>query len=204
MTERSWQQSSTEDFSRMNIIVRTFEGKCIVRPDTTWERDNEDLYLPEFINSVSYTPVFFARISKPGRSIGERFAARYHEGINFGVLLYPDDFLDGSPEGFAEASCLDHTSFLPFPVHDEMTLGQAGEGFKLFRGSELIFSNDECSIGSIEKAIANASRRIYFRSGDLICIELAPKQTLCSRNDNDLRISASFRDLQILDFRLIF
>ena len=95
----------------MNIPVITASGKVIVRPDTTWERDNEDVYLPEFVNSLSWTPVFFARVSKPGRSIGRAFASRYYDGIGFGVLLYPDDLLDGSEEGFACASCLDKVTF---------------------------------------------------------------------------------------------
>ena len=59
----------------MNIPVITVSGKVIVRPDTTWERDNEDLYLPDFVNSLSWTPVFFARVSKPGRWIGPAFAS---------------------------------------------------------------------------------------------------------------------------------
>ena len=29
----------------MNIPVITASGKVIVRPDTTWERDNEDVYI---------------------------------------------------------------------------------------------------------------------------------------------------------------
>jgi len=188
----------------MNIIIRTYEGKFIVRPDTTWERDNEDLYLPEFINSVSFTPVFFAKISKPGRSIGESFASRYHEGINYGMLIYPDDLMDGSEQGFAQASCLDHTSFLPFPVCDETILGQQGEAFKLFKDNELLFTSDSGHLGMIEKAIAEASRRVYFRSGDLIAIELAPIINLCRREDKEIKISASFRNIQTIDFKLIF
>ena len=53
----------------MNIVVFSSDSNVFVRPDTTWERDNEDLYVPEFINTLSWTPVLFARISKPGRSI---------------------------------------------------------------------------------------------------------------------------------------
>ena len=31
----------------MNIIVKTFSGHCLVRPDTSWERKSDDFYLPE-------------------------------------------------------------------------------------------------------------------------------------------------------------
>lgn len=56
----------------MNIIVKTASGKYIVRPDTTWEKDNEDFFPPDYISKISFTPVLFARISKPGKSIGVR------------------------------------------------------------------------------------------------------------------------------------
>ena len=117
--------------SQMNIIVRTAEGKYIVRPDTTWERDNEDIYIPEFVNRITWTPVLFARVSKPGRSVGEEFAERYYDGIGYGVLLYPEDMCDGSETGFACASCLDHTSFLPFPVYNKVTLDRPENMFEL-------------------------------------------------------------------------
>jgi len=96
-------------------IVKTYSGRVIVRPDTSWEKDNEDFYPQDFVDRISFTPVVFARICKPGKSIGIKFAERYYDGINCGILLYPEDLIDGSAEGFACASCIDHTSFLPFP-----------------------------------------------------------------------------------------
>ena len=99
----------------MNIVVVNSSSRVFVRPDTTWERDNEDLYVPVFIGSLAWTPVIFAHISKPGRSIGARFGARYYDLVGAGVQLYPEDLMDGSAEGFACACCLDHSSFLPSP-----------------------------------------------------------------------------------------
>ena len=46
----------------MNIIVKTSTGRIVVRPDTTWEKDNEDFYPPEFVDELTYSPVLFARI----------------------------------------------------------------------------------------------------------------------------------------------
>ena len=80
----------------MNIVVVNSSSRVFVRPDTTWERDNEDLYVPEFIGSLAWTPVLFARISKPGRSIGARFGTRYYDLIGAGINLYPEDLMDGS------------------------------------------------------------------------------------------------------------
>jgi hypothetical protein len=215
----------------MNIIVRTSEGKYIVRPDTTWERDNEDIYVPEFVNRLSWTPVLFARISKPGRSVGEDFAERYYDGIGYGVLLYPEDMCDGSETGFACASCLDHTSFLPFPVYNKVTLDRPENVFELkFTVIEPasgmtdektdaddrteIFSHSGASSGAIRKAIAEATRCIYIRTGDVIAIELQPRKALCARENagaspdftpcSRSNLKATFCGNETIDFDIIF
>ena len=187
----------------MNIIVRTAGGKYIVRPDTTWERDNEDVFLPEFVDRVSYTPVLFARVSKPGRSVSERFAERYYDGIGYGVLLYPEDMIDGSEEGFSCASCLDHTSFLTFPVYNKVTLGREGNVFELRRNSLPVFSHSGADPEIIRRAIEEATRYIYIRTGDILAIELKPREPLCSRAEGGVHMSGKFCGNDVLDFKII-
>lgn len=187
----------------MNIIVKTATGKYAVRPDTTWERDNEDVYLPEFVKEVTYTPVLFARISKPGRSVGEEFARRYYDGIGFGVLLYPENMIDGSEEGFACASCLDHTSFLPFPVYNTLTLGYGDNSFELTRNGEEIYSFTGGDLGMIDKAIAEATRFIYIRTGDLLAIELEPRKALCTASEEKTEVRASWCGNESMQFNII-
>lgn len=192
----------------MNIVVITANGKCIVRPDTTWERDNEDFFPPEFVNRLSYSPVLFARISKPGRSIGEKFADRYYDGIGYGVLLYPQDLIDGSEAGYACASCLDHTTFLPFPLFNKVTLGQGNE-FKLYvkkdsKPSRNIFVHDAGTTGMIEAAIAEATKYVYIRSGDILAVELKPRRALCSRADGVISVKGKYCDNITMDFKINF
>ncbi len=211
----------------MNIIVRTAEGKYIVRPDTTWERDNEDLYVPEFVRGLSWTPVLFARISRPGRSVGPEFAERYYDGASYGVLLYPDDLLDGSETGFACASCLDHTSFLPFPVFDKDAAFSPDSRFCLMldsraedsvpageqhgRESLELYSHSGASPADICKAIAEATRSIYIRTGDIIALELRQRTPLCSARAAEsypccsrAKLKGSFCGKGIIDFDIIF
>lgn len=187
----------------MNIIVRTYSGKNIVRPDTTWERDNEDVFLPEFVEKVSYVPVLFARISKPGRSVALRFADRYYDGIGYGVLLYPENLVDGSEEGYSCASCLDHTSFLPFPLYNKVTLGREGNSFELALDGETLFSYNRGENGMICSAIEDATRFIYIRTGDIIAIELAPRAALCERGNAPTRLSGTYCGNETIDFRII-
>lgn len=163
----------------MNIVTLTSSGKVVVRPDTTWEKDGEDFYVPDFVSRLSWTPVVFARMTRPGRSIGERFAGRYFESIGHGVLLYPEDLIDGSPEGFACASCLDHTSFLPGTTRPK----QDSAGFTVRRDGEEIFRHEGTGPGKIEASISEVSRYCYLRTGDLVAVELQARSPLCRRED---------------------
>lgn len=198
----------------MNIIVKTASGHVIVRPDTTWEKNSGDFFPPEFVEGITGSPVLFARISKPGRSIGRAFTGRYYDAIGFGVLLYPENMVDGCAEGFAAASCLDHTSFLPVPLFSRATLGNRDNEFRMDQDGAALFQcnpGTECTCGTvssdlIEDAVAEASRMIYFRTGDLIAIELELRTPLCSREDGrdaSTRITATWCGAPTLDFNII-
>lgn len=189
----------------MNIIVRNFGAElCNFRPDTTRDRLNEDLYPQESIVRLAYAPVLFARICKAGRSVKANFAQRYFDAVNFGVLLYDEDRLEsGSLTGYAEASCIDHTSFLPFPMYDKITLGHPGNRFELFADGEKLFSHEADGSGLVEDSIEKATSRIHVRTGDLICCELAPISHLMSREDGSRHIRASYCGNTLLDFDII-
>ncbi len=187
----------------MNIIVKTSSGHITVRPDTTWEKDNEDFYPPEFVDELTYSPVLFARILKPGRSVGRKFASRYYDSIGFGVLLYPENMLDGTPEGYAQAICLDHTSFLPSPMFPPERLVKNGH-FRLFRNEHDLFVFDQPSLNMIEDAIVEATKLLYIRTGDLIAIELSARTPLTTRNNAITNITGTFGQDKVLDFQIIF
>ncbi len=171
----------------MNIVILTYSGKVVVRPDTTWEKDGEDFYVPDFVDRLGWTPVAFARMTRPGRSIGTRFAGRYFESTGHGVLLYPEDLMDGSEEGYASASCLDHTSFLPGTLmpKDTSTL------FSVCRDGEEIFRNSGSQERELEEAISETSRFCYLRTGDLVAIEMQARCPLCTREGERCTISCS-------------
>ena len=186
----------------MNIIVRTFSGHYVTRPDTTWEKDNEDFFPPDFVGRLDFSPVLFARICKPGRSVGRRFASRYYDSVNYGILLYPADHIGDGPECFAEALTLDHTSFLPAPL---LTAGElSGRAFSITKDGTEIFSlrmsSSEIS-EAVEKAISEATSRIYIRTGDLIAIELSPASYLACRSAGNFEISGSLDGQAFMSFK---
>ena len=95
----------------MNIIVKPHGSDlCYCRPDTTWERENKDFYVPDCVSEMHWAPVIFVRISKAGKCINPKFVSRYYDSYNYGTLLYcrPEN-------GDSLISCADHTSLLPSP-----------------------------------------------------------------------------------------
>jgi hypothetical protein len=187
----------------MNILVQPYgTAYWICRPDTTWEKDNEDFFPPECISALSFTPILFAKISKPGKVIGEKFASRYFDSINYGILLYPENIASDGQLGFSQANCVDHTSFLPSPMYNKITLGQGNE-FILNKNDKEIFRYSEGNLSMIDKAVSQASALTYLRVGDMVSIELSKPQHLMDRSDGNVKISGSYCDNWLLEFKII-
>lgn len=185
----------------MNIVVRTYNGSVVVRPDTTWKRGNDDFYAPEFVEELSAAPVFFVRICKAGRSVAAKFADRYYDSVGAGLLLYPENLIGSSPEGFATACCLDRTTFLTYPEMDKALTG--GE-FKLSAGSTELFCGLTCSQAEVQQAIEDVSKFCYLRTGDYVAIELAPRKAICDRSIERTAVKGCFGGNETLDFSIIF
>ena len=188
----------------MNIIVRTFGGKTVARPDTTWDRKSEDFVPPESVQSLSCVPILTGRVSKTGKCVSGRFAGRYFDVIGFGALLYPENFIDGSPEGFAMASCLDHSTYIPTPFFQKVTLGQEDNWFKLCCGDKVLFEGNMFTEKQLEKAVSEVTQTTYIRIGDIVALELSEHIPLVKREDGIVQVSATWCERQIMDFKVIF
>ena len=186
----------------MNIIARPYgSDRCYCRPDTTLQKENRDLYCPESVESISWAPVIFARISKAGRYVGEKFASRYYDGLNFGTLLY---FHDSSHSDLAFTSCADHTSILPFPLYNPVVMENGKNSFMIRKDNEVLYTCQADGVKAIEEAIIQASQTTSLRIGDLIAVELSPVSNLASRKDGDIRMDGVFCENDIFAFRIIF
>jgi hypothetical protein len=188
----------------MNILVRQSGSEFwLCRPDTTWEKDSEDFYAPDTITSLSYAPVLFTRICKAGKSIGKPFASRYFERFSYGVLLYPDDYIEKGTSGFCQACCIDHTSFLPASMYEKDIL-ESGKGkFSLYKNGKSIFTYGNGTIDIIEKDISEVSALTYLRVGDIVASELAPLSELTVAAEEKTRISGDIDSESLLDFNII-
>lgn len=196
----------------MNIIVRPYDGKaCYCRPDTTWERENKDLYLPESISAVDWTPIVFARISKAGKCIGAKFASRYYDALNFGLLLYcnSEGWKESECRDSAFTSCVDHTSWLPFPLYNPVVFENEENRYEVYKDDNLLFTTGngtmlkDC-IEMIEDTICTASAYTSLRIGDLIAVELAPPTTLGVREDKVSEVKGRFCENELFARKIIF
>lgn len=198
----------------MNIIVKpSGSDLCYCRPDTTWERENKDFYVPEGINELHWAPVLFVRISKAGKCIGKKFASRYYDAFSYGALMY---CMAGDGHDLAFASCVDHTSLLPAPSHSVEELDNEANAFEVHKNNELIFgfpkinyarteSAEEGQLKDmVEDAICKASRLTSLRIGDYMAVELTPVCHLASREEGEISFKAAFCGNSLYDLKLIF
>lgn len=186
----------------MNILVKTAGGRVVVRPDITWEKNSDDVYLPDFVEAVSWSPVLYLRVLRPGRSIAPRFAERYYDAAGGGVLLFADNLMDGSEEGYCCASCLDHTSLMPLDMREVSVLDGESEYVLKADGDE-IFRRDGFTKAMADELIAEVSTHCYLRTGDLVALELQPRRPLLTREQGECHLSGSLAGCTPLDQRVV-
>ena len=189
----------------MNIVVKPYgNGHSHCRPDTSWERENRDLYTPDRIDRWDWTPIAFVRISKAGKCVGRKFASRYYDAFGFGALLYIGSAEGETPDA-AAASCADHTSVLPFPLYNIAVLEGADNEYSVCKNGNEIYRTDCSEVqAAIEEAICRSSQFISLRTGDIVAVELAPAKTLAERCEGEVRFSGKFCDNQSFDFKILF
>ena len=187
----------------MNIIVKPKGSDlCYCRPDTTWERENKDFYVPDCVSVLYWTPVLFARVSKAGKCISPKFASRYYDAFNFGALLYCHT---GEASGIAFTSCTDHTSLLPAPLYNPVVLENADNIYLVERNGEEIFKTSTAALKeAIEEAICRASQLTTLRIGDFMAVELAPSGLLATDQDGTVSFKASYCENDLYDLKIIF
>lgn len=165
----------------MGIIVKTHDGKCIVRTDSILVADSRDSHISKSVNAIDYTPALYARISG---SNGD------YDGIGFGVLLYCTDAVSGcchaTDNGYEEngsnGDC-NMQAYLPGLLYNPVTLGVEGNAFELGINGETAFRYTEAGRAILDEAISKAVQECAgISSGDIVAVELAARKTLCTRN----------------------
>ncbi|MBQ8810289.1 MAG: hypothetical protein IJZ69_08145 [Bacteroidales bacterium] len=195
----------------MNIIVKPFGSElCYCRPDTTWERENKDFYVPDCIDEINWAPIIFVRISKAGKCIGEKFASRYYDAFNFGALMYCNQ---GET---AFTSCVDHSSLLPAPLYNPVVMEGSDNVYEVKKNGETVFGFPRVAFARgmapsesplkemVEDAVCKASRLTSLRIGDFVAVELTPVCPLASRQEGEVAFKATYCENELYDMKVIF
>ena len=184
----------------MNIVVKPYNTDlCYCRPDTTWEKESRNLYIPEGVDQVLWAPVVYAKVCKAGKCVSPKFVARYYDAVGFGALTYCDD------ENLAFSSCMDHSSLMPVPSLNPTVL-ECGEGtIVISAGAEKTsITSDKGMQTAIEEAICKASERVSLRIGDIVAVELTGLQVLAKRSEGEVAFKAEYNENCLFDLKVIF
>jgi hypothetical protein len=190
----------------MNIIVKPYGcSGCYCRPDTTWQRENKDLYVPDGIKMIRWAPVAFARVSKAGKCINPKFVTRYYDSFGFGAMLYCNTEECEHSTSIAFTSCMDHTSILPSPLCEPEVLENSDKAYQVKLNGTDSFNTGLTGIRRlIEDGVCTSSKLTSLRIGDYVAVELSPVMTLASSTESETLMQGDFDEKRIFDFKVIF
>lgn len=167
----------------MNILTVSHDFSIFrFRPDSTLVRTQDSYYIPDFVESLSFSPVLCFRCGRPGKSVDTRFARRYIDSFGYGVLLFPE--LSGDITGNREfiSNALDFTTVIPLlfrPISDYGAISSENEecipSHRLrvaVNGRTIIESPAHPSYPIIDNIISGITRFSAIRTGDIISYEL--------------------------------
>lgn len=178
----------------MNILIRSFDGKTRVRPDSTLNRFKEDLYLCDDVNLLLFTPVVFSHICRAGKAVPEKFAGRYYSNVGSGLLLMPDG-----------DEFYDFTSLLSMvPFTREEASKEKNNLIVHCSGKKICDICIRNCIELLQKGIAECSAHTSLKTGDFLAVELSEPAVLRKREEGDAALEASLGDRMLFETKLIF
>lgn len=91
---------------------------------------------------------------------------------------------------------------LPAPLYQKCVFGNNENEFVLSKNGEEIFRVNAEGLERLEDTIAEATTRIYIRTGDLVCMELAPRKALWESAEGLATISGTFCENNTVEFNI--
>ena len=130
----------------------------VLKGDSCLLNGRKPFFLPEWSNEIGVTPCLILRVSRLGKEIAPKFADRYYDAVAPGA-----DFLAIDIAREAKAQGKPWTKALAFDY--SLAIGEWMD-----KGDRLLVIGDSLLI-SPEQAIADASKVMTIRQGDLIYIQ---------------------------------
>lgn len=148
------------------------EPVLFMKPKTALLQPNIPFYYPEFSNELHYEAELVLRISKNGRYVPEKHAARYYDAITVGI-----DFTARDIQNELKKKCLpwekakswDHSAVIGtwLPLQPEIL--KKPLLFSLKKNKEIVQSGSSADmLFSFEQIVANISHYFSLNIGDLV------------------------------------
>ena len=157
---------------QMKIIGFTYydgQTEMVLKGDSCLLVNRKPFFMPDNSQDLRYTPCLVLRISRLGKGIAPKFAARYFDAVAHGADFVAWDKLQEAKcngQCWTEATCFDYSLAVGEweAVQDTATL------------------NEKLAL-PIEEAISQASKLMTIRQGDLIYIHFQSQPQTIARNE---------------------
>ena len=146
----------------IGFVYRDGQTEMVLKGDSCLLNGRKPFFLPEGTHEIGATECVILRVSRLGKGIAPKFAARYYDAVAPGVDFIAMDLLhkaQAAGKPWTQAIAFDYSLAIgEWITNDEMSAAK-------LLNDELIFSPEE--------AIAEASKVMTIRQGDLIYVQRA-------------------------------
>ena len=148
------------------------EPVFFMKPDTALLPKGNAFYLPTFSKDIHHEIELVLRISKEGKNISEKFAARYFDSITVGIDFTARDIQQKQKDKglpWEPAKAFDNSAPVGITISINDVIDVTDISFHLdINGKTVQKSSNKFMIHSFEKIISYVSTYITLRKGDLI------------------------------------
>jgi acylpyruvate hydrolase len=148
------------------------EPVVFLKPDTAFNKNRQDFYIPEFTEDLHYEAEIVLRINKIGKHIDEKFARRYFDAISIGIDFTARDLqakLKAKGLPWEKAKAFDFSAAVGdlVPADDYPDMGNINFNLDI-NGKTVQQGNTGLTINNFNQIIAYASKFFTLKKGDLI------------------------------------
>lgn len=156
----------------IGFVYHNGSTEMVLKGDSCLLNGRKPFFMPDWTNEVGVTDCIILRVSRLGKEISPKFAHRYYDAITPGA-----DFIALNVAREAQQAGKPWTKALAFDY--SLAIGEWINNDEM-SAAELL--NDELII-SPEEAIAQASKVMTIRQGDLIYIQKRQSPKLVQKED---------------------
>ena len=148
------------------------EPVIFMKPKSAMLQPHTPFYYPEFTNELHYECELVLRISKNGKYIQDKFAAKYYDAVTAGIDFTARDIqneLKAKGLPWEKAKAWDNSAVIGKWVPFEEIKNKKELSFQLLMNKEVVQEgNSNLMIFNFDKIVANISNYFSVNIGDLI------------------------------------